>query len=116
MATKAESPDFASASLRGHLARGVVGFGGLIGSVALIPVVGPVSLLLLPVGAMALRGCPMCWTIGLVQTVSRGRLRRSCEEGRCVLTAAGHEGHTGEPAARRMRGAAERVTRPERFT
>ncbi|MFD5100949.1 hypothetical protein [Streptomyces albidochromogenes] len=116
MATGLEIPDFASASLRGHLARGVVGFGGLIGSVALIPVVGPVSLLLLPVGVMALRGCPMCWTIGLVQTVSRGRLRRSCEEGRCVLTAVGHEGHAGEPATPRTRGAAERDTRAGRFT
>ncbi|GGX18666.1 hypothetical protein [Streptomyces chryseus] len=106
MGTKAENPDFASSSLPRHLARGVVGFGGLIGSVALIPVVGPVSLLLLPAGAMALRGCPMCWTIGLVQTVSRGRLRRSCREGRCALTAVGHEKHAGESATTRKREAA----------
>lgn len=84
-------PDFASTSLPRHLARGVVGFGGLIGSVALIPAVGPVSLLLLPVGALALRGCPMCWTIGLIQTVSRGRMRRSCEDGHCTLTVAGRD-------------------------
>lgn len=76
---------FASQSLARHLARGVVGFGGLVGSIALLPVVGPVSLLLLPVGLLALRGCPMCWTIGLVQTLSMGRLRRSCTDGRCEL-------------------------------
>ena len=86
--TKGDGPDFASSSLPRHLARGVIGFGGLIGSVALIPTVGPVSLLLLPVGVMALRGCPMCWTIGLIQTISRGRLQRSCEDGRCRLAVA----------------------------
>ncbi|MFD4657372.1 hypothetical protein ACFWP2_17310 [Kitasatospora sp. NPDC058444] len=86
-----EGPDFASKSLPEHIARGVVGFGSLIGSVALIPLVGPVSLVLLPVGLFALRGCPMCWAIGLAQTVSRGRLQRSCEDGQCRLTVAGHD-------------------------
>ena len=79
--------DFASTSLPRHLIRGVIGFGGLVASFALLPVVGPVSLLLLPVGALALRGCPMCWTIGLLQTLSRGRLQRSCTNGQCHLTA-----------------------------
>ena len=86
--SKADGPDFASSSLPRHLVRGVMGFGSLIGSVAFIPVVGPVSLLLLPIGALALRGCPMCWTIGLMQTISRGRLQRSCEAGRCTLSVA----------------------------
>ncbi|CAL9341716.1 hypothetical protein SUDANB120_00281 [Streptomyces sp. enrichment culture] len=85
---KGGGPDYASASLPRHLARGAVGFGSLIGGTALAFTVGPVALLLLPVGLVALRGCPMCWTIGLVQTVSRGRLRRSCEDGRCTLTVA----------------------------
>ncbi|OEJ28564.1 hypothetical protein AR457_32975 [Streptomyces agglomeratus] len=92
-----EAADFASTSLPRHLARGVVGFGGLIGSFALMPVVGPVSLLMLPVGAVALRGCPLCWTIGLVQTLSKGRLRRSCEDGQCKLTAVGREKHARDP-------------------
>lgn len=99
MATKAEGPDFASSSLPRHLARGVVGFGSLIGSFALIPLVGPWSLALLPVGVLALRGCPMCWTIGLVQTISRGRLQRSCEDGQCKLTVADHDKHTREKVA-----------------
>ncbi|MFF8279721.1 hypothetical protein ACF05T_27040 [Streptomyces lateritius] len=85
---KADGPDFASSSLPRHLVRGVIGFGSLIGSIALLPAADPVSLLLLPVGVLALRGCPMCWAIGLVQTVSRGRLQRSCEDGRCTLTVA----------------------------
>ncbi|OAR23361.1 hypothetical protein A8W25_23675 [Streptomyces sp. ERV7] len=71
------------------MARGAIGFGALAGSLALLPVVGPMSLLLAPVGLIALRGCPMCWTIGLLETVSAGRLRRSCADGRCELTRAG---------------------------
>lgn len=84
-----EGRSFASASLPRHLARGAVGFGALIGSVALIPVVGLGSLLLAPVGVLALRGCPTCWAIGLMQTISRGRLRRTCVDGRCELAVAG---------------------------
>ncbi|MFF8290033.1 hypothetical protein ACF068_12500 [Streptomyces sp. NPDC016309] len=90
--TSTGTPDFASASLPRHLARGAAGFGALIGAFALLPVVGPWSLLLLPAGVLALRGCPMCWTIGLVQTVTRGRLERSCEDGRCTLAPAGRTG------------------------
>ncbi|MFH9570287.1 hypothetical protein ACH4MG_07045 [Streptomyces sp. NPDC017454] len=86
MTTKSDGPDFASPSLPRHLVRGVIGFGGVIGSVAFVPTVGPISLLLLPVGVVALRGCPMCWAIGLAQTISRGRLRRTCEDGRCKAT------------------------------
>ncbi|MCM2392559.1 hypothetical protein [Streptomyces albipurpureus] len=82
------STSFASASLAQHLLRGAVGFGGLIGAAVLVPVLGWGSLVLAPVGLLALRGCPLCWTIGLVQTVSMGRLQRSCTEGRCELTVA----------------------------
>jgi hypothetical protein len=83
--TDADGSRFASASLARHVTRGVIGFGALAGSVALLPVVGWVGLLLLPIGVVALRGCPMCWVIGLVETVSRGRVRRDCADGRCRL-------------------------------
>ncbi|WP_447040592.1 hypothetical protein [Streptomyces sp. DSM 118878] len=86
-------PDYASKSLPEHILRGVVGFGALAGSVALIPVVGLVSLVLLPVGLLSFRGCPTCWAVGLMQTISRGRLQRSCENGRCGLTTAAHGTH-----------------------
>ncbi|MVO90360.1 hypothetical protein GPA10_37840 [Streptomyces sp. p1417] len=81
---------FASASLPRHLVRGALGFGALAGSILLVPAVGPAGLLLAPLGLLALRGCPMCWTIGLLQTISNGRLRRSCAdaEGRCELALA----------------------------
>ncbi|MEL3949960.1 MULTISPECIES: hypothetical protein [Streptomyces] len=77
---------FASSSLPRHLARGALGFGALAASVLLVPVVGMAALLLAPLGLFALRGCPMCWTIGLLQTVSNGRLRRSCADGHCELS------------------------------
>ncbi|MEV6550000.1 hypothetical protein AB0M57_15025 [Streptomyces sp. NPDC051597] len=83
------SAGFASVTVPRHLARGAIGFGALAASLALLPVIGPVSLLLAPVGLIALRGCPMCWIIGLVETVSGARLRRSCANGRCELTRAG---------------------------
>ncbi|MFE7134548.1 hypothetical protein ACFVIM_27180 [Streptomyces sp. NPDC057638] len=81
-----EEGDFASTSIPRHLARGAAGFGSLAASILLLPLTGPVSLVLAPVGLLALRGCPVCWTIGLAQTVSRGRLRRSCVDGHCALT------------------------------
>ncbi|MFE2478006.1 hypothetical protein [Streptomyces sp. NPDC059389] len=80
-----ERGGFASATVPRHLARGAIGFGALVGSLALLPVAGAASLLLAPVGLVALRGCPMCWAIGLVETVSAGRLRRSCNNGGCEL-------------------------------
>lgn len=79
---------FASRSLPRHLVRGVLGFGSIAAAVAGVPLFGWYTLLLAPLGLVALRGCPMCWTIGLVQTLSAGRLRRSCREGRCELTSA----------------------------
>ncbi|MEU4574573.1 MULTISPECIES: hypothetical protein [Nonomuraea] len=88
---------FASASLPRHLLRGAAGFGALAGAVALLPLLGPVSLLLAPVGLLALRGCPACWAIGLAQTVSMGRLRRSCADGKCELTYAGPRGPVSSP-------------------
>jgi hypothetical protein len=83
--TNADGSNFASASLLRHIVRGVIGFGGMVGALVLLPVVGWVSLLLLPIGLLALRGCPMCWVIGLVETVSRGRMRRDCVDGQCRL-------------------------------
>lgn len=84
----AEDRTFASASLTRHLIRGVVGFGALVASIGLVSVYGPLSLLLAPVGLLALRGCPMCWIVGLIETLSMGRLKRTCVDGSCELTPA----------------------------
>ena len=75
----------ASTSLARHLTRGAIGF-GLIGlALVLIPSAGPAALLLAPLGMVALRGCPTCWLVGLIETMSAGRLERSCTDTDCTL-------------------------------
>lgn len=76
---------FASKTLPRHLVRGGLGFGLVIAAFALLPVFGLVSLVLAPVGMLALRGCPVCWVLGLIETVSRGRLQRECTDEGCQL-------------------------------
>jgi hypothetical protein len=75
----------ARASLAWHLARGAVGFGLIGAALALTTTVGPIALLFAPCGMVALRGCPMCWVVGLAETVSAGRLQRTCAERGCTL-------------------------------
>jgi hypothetical protein len=75
----------ASKSVPRHLARGAVGFGLIGAALALTASVGPSALLLAPFGLLALRGCPTCWIVGLVQTISAGRLQRSCTGADCTL-------------------------------
>ncbi|MEU0112569.1 hypothetical protein ABZ137_02265 [Streptomyces bobili] len=80
--------NFAGRSVRRHLARGAVGFGLVVGSVALVPVAGPATLPAAPLALIAFRGCPTCWTVGLAQTISRGRPERRCADGVCTLSTA----------------------------
>ncbi|HSZ13834.1 MAG TPA: hypothetical protein VK790_07350 [Solirubrobacteraceae bacterium] len=69
---------FASTSVARHLARGAVGF-TLIGAAFALAAGGtPLALALIVPGMVALRGCPTCWAVGLAQTISAGRLQRSC--------------------------------------
>jgi hypothetical protein len=76
---------FASSSVPRHLMRGALGFGLIAVAFALAPSHGPVALLLAPIGVVALRGCPTCWIAGLVETISAGRLQRTCTENGCTL-------------------------------
>ena len=62
---------FASNTVAAHLIRGVIA-GALIGWALLHQSTDPalaVTAGLLAVVAM--RGCPLCWTLGLVETISR---------------------------------------------
>ena len=61
---------FASRSLAVHLARGGVGLGALAAAVSVAQAHPLISLALMPVGLVALRGCPMCWTMGLIETAA----------------------------------------------
>jgi hypothetical protein len=64
---------FASATVPRHLLRGLIGVAALIGTAALVPAVGAIGLLGLIVTPIAWRGCPTCWTVGLLQTIGRSR-------------------------------------------
>ncbi|MFC9280148.1 hypothetical protein [Streptomyces collinus] len=82
----APETNYASKSVPRHIARGAVGFGLIIGSIALVPLAGPAILLAAPLALIAFRGCPTCWMVGLAQTISLGRLERQCVDGVCTLT------------------------------
>lgn len=59
---------FASQSIAEHVLRGVIGIGAIWLAIDLSA--SPwLSLGLGVVALLAFRGCPMCWTIGLVQTI-----------------------------------------------
>ncbi len=69
---------FASATVPRHLLRGAVGLGAFIGAFVAMAMAGGIGLLLLPVAAVAWRGCPTCWTVGLLQTREREAERMAC--------------------------------------
>ncbi len=72
------------AFVAGHLLRGALGF-GLIGcAAALVFAIGPAAMLIAPFGLVALRGCPMCWLLGLVEALSARKHARACLDGRCA--------------------------------
>lgn len=64
---------FASKTLLEHVARGVLGFGAISAAVLIGSHLGAVrivaALVLASVALVVLRGCPMCWTIGLLDTL-----------------------------------------------
>ncbi|AUX44681.1 hypothetical protein SOCE26_061480 [Sorangium cellulosum] len=78
----------ASKSIAAHLARGAIGFGSLALAVHLAPASPWAVIALVAVALAALRGCPTCWTLGLIQGVlARARGRRAegiCEDGSCA--------------------------------
>jgi hypothetical protein len=79
---------FASQSLVEHLLRGLLGIAA-VGCAVLLSGSQPWAASgLLVLGMLALRGCPMCWTIGLFETV-RAKLSgkpssSACRSGSCA--------------------------------
>ena len=61
---------FGNRSLAVHVLRGVVGFGSLVLALKGYDIVGWPALLLMAVAVWALKGCPICWTIGLFETLA----------------------------------------------
>lgn len=80
---------FASRSVRAHVVRGVLGFGLLGATFAAMPTYGWLALIPLVLAVVALRGCPTCWTIGLMQTISRQERTTVCKDGDCSLVSSG---------------------------
>ena len=78
----------AGTSIARHLIRGAIGFGLIGAALALTPSMGPAALLLAGPGMVALRGYPTCWIAGLIQTISAGRLQRTCTDTSCTLNLA----------------------------
>ena len=75
---KSRRSPLASGSIIEHLLRGAAGLTAGVLAIALLARVGPVSLALLVLTALAWRGCPTCWTVGLVGTLADDRTRRGC--------------------------------------
>ncbi len=74
---KAATGLFASQSLAGHLLCGAVAFTLLYWAIAQQQA-EPFMALLAGAGALvAMRGCPVCWTIGLVETLGQKFKRRA---------------------------------------
>jgi len=86
---------FASRSIPEHLARGAIGIGAFVVATSLGPQHHGLSLGAIAVALLSLRGCPMCWTIGLVQAViarARGKPGTGlCVDGSCSRSATAPE-------------------------
>ena len=71
---------FGSKTVLAHILRGVIGFGALALAILLARDADTArvhaSVALAIVALIALRGCPVCWTIGLFETL-RGRTPRT---------------------------------------
>jgi hypothetical protein len=61
---------FGNRSVVVHLLRGAVGFGAVWLSIATMHESPILSFALVTVALVALRGCPVCWTIGLFETIA----------------------------------------------
>jgi hypothetical protein len=70
--TCSRSP-LASSSVYRHLLRGAIGLLAVLGAILLLGVLGAISLVLLPVAVVAWRGCPTCWAVGMMGTLSDRR-------------------------------------------
>jgi hypothetical protein len=75
---------FTSKSLTEHLLRGMIGFGSVFSAFELIAAPSILSSIaalgLIGVALFALRGCPMCWTVGLFNTVFNKTVKvKSCK-------------------------------------
>ena len=82
---RSESGVFASRSITGHLVRGAIAASLLMWAVLHQQSHPALAIIALLLAVVAMRGCPACWTVGLVETVGQkltGR-RSSCSGPAC---------------------------------
>ena len=60
---------FGNKTITLHVLRGVLGVAALYGSFSTMNHTIWPSLILLPTAVYLLKGCPMCWTMGLIETI-----------------------------------------------
>ena len=75
---------FRSRSVARHIARGVAGFGFLAVALHYASVLGWWTLAPAACALVCLRGCPMCWTLGLLETVMDRQTEIVCMNGSCT--------------------------------
>jgi len=75
---------FGNGSVVVHLARGGLGLGALIVALRGYDIVGWPALLLIGVSIWALKGRPICWTIGLFETVAGKVFKMSDPDEHCA--------------------------------
>jgi hypothetical protein len=84
-----------------HILRGILGCAALYGALSTMNSSVWPALILLPAALYLLKGCPMCWTLGLIETIvmavhkrnerkfPSADFRRSGEESQPALSAVG---------------------------
>ena len=60
---------FGNRTISLHLLRGILGLAALYGSFSTMNETIWPSIILLPAALFLLKGCPMCWTMGLIETI-----------------------------------------------
>ena len=75
---------FKSRSVARHLVRGITGFGPLYITLYYGSVLGWWTLAPAAAALVCLRGCPMCWTVGLIETVLDRNYEALCVDGSCA--------------------------------
>jgi hypothetical protein len=73
---RAERGMFGSRTIAAHLMRGAIGGGALAWTAVNWPHHPWLALMSIGVAMAAMRGCPMCWAAGLIETIA-SRMKQS---------------------------------------
>jgi hypothetical protein len=74
-----------SRSIGVHVAKGFVGFTSVWIALKFSSVLGWWTLIPATVALLAFKGCPMCWTVGLLETVLHRKDLAECKSNDCKI-------------------------------